>query len=117
MAGWVIKRNDFPTIIDALPKGMDREVDDSANDLADSLKTSIWIDTGLLRRVTVNHEEGDFHSEISVGYYLGQGFYSGFQEFGTRHQAARPIVAPAAHTYEPIYMVNMERAIQKACDV
>jgi HK97 gp10 family phage protein len=116
-AGIRVIRNDFPKVIAALPKAIDEEVDDSGDDLSDTLSATIWRDTGLLSRVTTNHEEGTNHCEISVGYYLGQGFYSGFQEFGTRKQAARPIVRPTAHAFEPVYARNMSKAVEDACDV
>ena len=117
MAGLRVVRNDFGTIIDRLPKAIDQEVDDSAKDLAESLKLTLWIDTGLLRQVTTDHDDGTNHAEVWVGYYLGKGFYSGFQEFGTRKQAARPIVTPAAHAFEPIYAQNMSKAVEEACDI
>lgn len=117
MGGVRVKRNDFPKIIAKLPRAIDEEVDEAAIDLASVLKTILWVDTGKLRRVTTDHPPGRFHSEVQVGYYLGHGFYSGFQEFGTRKQAARPIVGPTAFEFEPIYAGNMSRAVKNACAV
>jgi HK97 gp10 family phage protein len=107
--------NKLPKIIAALPDNVDDEVDAAAKDLSDYLKGVLWVDTGLIRRVTTDHPPGTNHAEVWIGYYLGRGFYSGFQEFGTRKQAARPIVGPAAHQYEPVYASNMEKAVRKAC--
>lgn len=117
MAGWTVEFNHLPKIIGRLPKAIDEEVDDAGEDLAAMLKGILWIDTGLLRRVTTNHPPGTNHTEVQIGYYRGHGFYSGFQEFGTRRQVARPIVVPSAHAFEPVYASNMGRAVRRACDV
>lgn len=113
--GWKVKRNDLGRIVDRLPDAIDREVDKSAEDLSIALKNTLWERTGKLRRVTTDHPPGTNHSEVHVGYYLGHGFYSGFQEFGTVKQAARPMVVPMAHQFEPIYAAFMSEAVKKAC--
>ena len=117
MAGVRVKRNDFPKIIKKLPRAIDEEVDEGAADLSSALKSRLWVDTGLLRRVTTDHPPGRFHAEVYVGYYLGHGFYSGFQECGTRRQVARPIVVPTSFEFEPVYAGNMARAVRNACVV
>lgn len=117
MGGLRVIRNDFPKIIARLPDAIDDEVDEAAHDLSSVLKGILWVDTGLLRRVTTDHPPGTNHAEVWIGYYRGHGFYSGFQEFGTRKQAARPIVVPTAHAFEPVYAANMARAVRKACTV
>lgn len=111
-----VKKNNFGAIARALPDAIDEEVKEAAEDITERLKGILWIDTGTLRRVTRNHEAGSMHAEVWIGYYLGTGFYSGFQEFGTFKQAARPIVGPTAHEYEMVYAHNMERAVRKACE-
>ncbi len=115
--GVKVLRNDLPAIIRRLPVAIDEEVDSSAEDLAATLKAILWVDTGLIRRVTTDYPPGKNHAEVWIGYYRGRGFYSGFQEFGTVRQAARPIVAPTAHQFEPAYAANMSRAVRKACTV
>lgn len=117
MAGWRVDFNHLPKIIERLPRAIDSEVDDAGEDLAATLKGILWIDTGMIRRVTTNHPPGENHTEVQIGYYRGHGFYSGFQEFGTRRQVARPIVVPSAHAFEPVYASNMGRAVKKACEV
>lgn len=118
MGGWHVRRNEFPKIIRALPKAIDDQVDEDGNDLSQDIAEVIWKDTGLLSRITASHPAGSNHCEISVGYYLGHGFYSGFQEFGTRKQAARPIVGPLANAYgATIFPKNMGNAVRQACDV
>ncbi len=112
-----VRRNKLPVIISRLPGAIDDEVQGAAKDLSDYLKGVLWEDKGTIRRVTTEHEAGTFHAEVWVGYYLGRGFYSGFQEFGTVKQAARPIVGPAGFEYEPVYAANMRRAVRRACDV
>ena len=117
MAGVRIKKNLFPKIIAALPDAIDDEVDEAAADLASVLKSILWVNTGKLRRVTTDHPPGRNHAEVHVGYYLGHGFYSGFQEFGTVKQAPRPIVTPTAHEFEPVYAANRTKAVKNACKV
>jgi HK97 gp10 family phage protein len=113
----VLKYNHLPRIIKRLPGAIDDEVNEAAEDMAAVLKTILWVDTGMIRRVTTDREQGEFHAEVWIGYNRGHGFYSRFQEWGTEKQAARPIVGPTAHSYEPVYASLMSRAIRKACDV
>lgn len=111
-----VKYNNLPAVIKALPKAIDVTVDDAAQDISGVLKRILWKDTGKIRRVTTHRDRGQFHAEVWIGYYLGHGFYSGFQEFGTYKQAARPIVGPTAHQYEMVYAKNMGDAVKKACN-
>lgn len=113
MGRWRVKRNSLPKIKRALPLAIDAEVDNSAEILADNMQPGMWRHTGLLQRITKSHPPGQNHAEVQVGYYLGQGFYSGFQEFGTVKQPARPHVAPMAHMFEPIYAKYMIDAVKK----
>lgn len=117
MAGWTVHSNKLPIIIGRLPRAIDDEVDEAGEDLAAVLKGILWVDTGMIRRVTTNHPPGANHTEVQIGFYRGHGFYSGFQEFGTRRQLARPIVVPTAHIFEPTYASNMGRAVRRACAV
>ena len=112
--GFRVKRNDLPKIIARLPDAIDREVDESGEVLMDALRPILWRDTGKLARVSRAHLPGTNHCEVQVGFYLGQGFYSGFQEFGTVKQGARPIVTPTAHSFEPVYASFMSDAVRKA---
>jgi HK97 gp10 family phage protein len=112
----VVRYNHLPAVIHALPRAIDEQVDKTANDMATELKGTLWEDTGLVRRVTVDRGAGAFHAEIWIGYNRGHGFYSRFQEWGTVKQAARPIVGPTAHRYERIYAMAMARAVKRACN-
>ena len=113
--GWRVKRNDLPTIIVRLPREVDDSVQEFADDLATAIEDRVWVDTGMIRRNTEVYEQGEYFAAIGVGWYLGQGFYSGFQEFGTVHQGARPVVVPVAHESEPVFANYVEKAIKKAC--
>jgi hypothetical protein len=115
--GWVVRRNDLGAIARAIPQEVDGAVVDMANDLADLYRITGWKRTGTLtgRAISIDHAR-DLHAEVKVGYYLGVGFYSGFQEFGTRRQAARPIVADGARAAEPIYASYVEKAVKHACE-
>lgn len=115
MGGWRVRRNDFRKVIDDLSTQMDKAVGDMADDLSTVLTDRAWKDTGILRRTIEPNERWKFHAQVQVGIYLGHGFYSGFQEFGTRKQAPRPIVVPAAHEAEPIYANYMTTAVRRAC--
>lgn len=112
----VVRYNHLPAVIAALGEGIDDAVDETANDMASDLKVTLWVDTGLIRRVTVDKPAGVLHAEVWIGYNRGHGFYSRFQEWGTVKQAARPIVGPTAHRYEAIYAKKMANAIRQACN-
>lgn len=112
-----LKRNDFPKIIARLPQAIEDEVDAAAEDLSVVLSGILWVDTGMIRRVTTDKPQGELHAEVWIGYNRGHGFYSRFQEWGTEKQAARPIVGPTTHSYEPVYANQMARAVRKACQV
>jgi HK97 gp10 family phage protein len=114
--GWHIKFNHFGAVAVEMKKRIDDEVDDAAQALALELKSTLWRDTGLVRRVTVNKPQGLNHAEVWIGYNRGQGFYSRFQEWGTIKQAARPIVGPAADALRPRYVEEMGHAISEAAD-
>lgn len=113
--GWRVRSNHFGAIGVALPRNIDDGVQEVAEAMARELKATLWVDTGMIRRVTTEHAEGKMHAVVWVGYYLGHGFYSGFQEFGTRKQVARPIVGPTAHRYEPQYAKEMGQQVREAC--
>jgi hypothetical protein len=109
-----VRYNHFGAIARALPRELDKAVKGTADDMAQELKGTLWEDTGKLRRVTTAWDAGPLHAEVHIGYYLSHGFYSGFQEFGTVKQAARPIVTPTAHRYERVLAENGVRAIRRA---
>jgi hypothetical protein len=113
--GWRIKRNDFPDIIRKMPKEIDQAVQDMADDLAIALADRVWVDTGVVQRGIDVYERRDMHARVGVGWYLASGFYTGFQELGTRRQAARPVVVPTAHEAEPIFAAYVEKAVKRAC--
>lgn len=116
--GWTVKYNHFGAIAARLPHELADGVDDAAESMVRELKTVLWKDTGMIRRVTTDRGLSRMHAEVDVGWYLGQGFYSGFQEFGvaSRGLAPRPIVAPLAHQYERQYRLEMAEKIRTACD-
>jgi hypothetical protein len=117
--GWRVKSNRLGTVAKRLPRKLDDTVVDVADAMVRDLKANLWVRTGTIRRVTTERNERKLHAEVWVGYYLGHGFYSGFQEFGvaSRGIPARPIVGPTAHRMEPQYRLEMEQAIREACDV
>lgn len=113
--GWRVRRNDLSKVIRDLPKAIEGAVDDIANDLVDVLEQRGWKRTGTAVRTIEKRTIGPMAREVTFGWYLGRGFYTGFQEFGTVHQGARPVVRPAALEAEPVFTRYMEQAIEKAC--
>jgi HK97 gp10 family phage protein len=113
--GWRIVKNRLPEIARALPKGVDKAVNNSADHLALLLSAVVWKRTGMISRVTTSRSRGPMRAEVAVGWYLGKGFYSGFQEFGSSRQAARPIVLPTAQGFVGEYISAMTTAVERAC--
>lgn len=109
-----VRYNHFGAIARAMPREINNGVDEAAEELSGILKGILWIDTGKIRRVTTDEAAGAMHAEVHVGYYLGHGFYSGFQEFGTVKQVARPIVGPTAQAFEPRYARIMAVKVARA---
>lgn len=112
-----VKYNHLGAIAREMPKAIDQTVDDVAQSMARELKTTLWVDTGLVRRVTVDRSWGRNHAEVWIGYNRGKGFYSRFKEWGTRKQRAQPIVGPTAHRYEQILAREMAIAVARATTV
>lgn len=111
-----VRFNHLPAVIAAMPRELDDGVDEAADGLALILKSTLWVDTGMIRRVTaVKDESRPMHAAIDVGFYLGKGFYSGFQEFGTHKQAPRPIVLPTAEVFRGRYLEEMGQKVRDAC--
>lgn len=116
--GFRVRYNHLGAVAKAMPKELDDGVDEASDSLTRELKASVWIDTGMIKRVTSDRELGPLRAQVSVGWYLGHGFYSGFQEFGvaSRGIAPRPIVAPAAHRMERQYHLEMAQKVRDACN-
>lgn len=112
--GWRVKRNDFSAVARALPDEIDTAVQDIGGDLADVLRERGWKRTGTAVSTVEVRDKGTHAVEVTFGWYLGRGFYTGFQEDGTVHQGARPVVRPAAEEAGPIFASYAERAVQRA---
>jgi hypothetical protein len=119
MAGWRVKYNRLGLVVQRMPRQLADGQEEVADAMVRTLKGTLWKDTGLVRRVTDERNLGRLHIEVMAGFYLGQGFYSGFQEFGvaSRGLPARPIVVPTAHRMERQYRLEMGERVRKACDV
>jgi hypothetical protein len=114
--GWTVRYNHLGAIGEELPRRMDDAVGEAAEGLALILKGILWIDTGMVRRVTTDAGRRHLHAEVWIGYNRGHGFYSRFQEWGTIKQAARPIVGPTSEVFRPRYIEEMSQAVSEACD-
>jgi HK97 gp10 family phage protein len=112
--GWTVRYNHLGAVARHLPKNIDDQVQKTGDDITNILKLTLWVDTRMIRRVTTKVSDRPMHAEVWIGYNRGHGFYSRFQEWGTHKQAARPIVGPTAHVFEPIYAEQMTSAVRKA---
>lgn len=117
MSGWRVVRNDFPTVISRMQRGIPDAVDRSGTELADYLEPLIWVDTGVLKGTARTESTGRTSVQVAVGWNTGVGFYAAYQEFGTRKQRARPVVGPAAMLHETRHAQIMADAIREACAV
>ena len=113
----VIKRNDVLKVRNARQDEIGDALDDFCEDLADVYRGTVWRRLGFIQGTIQVRELSEWSAEVVVGWYLGAGFYSGFQEFGTTRQAARPVVRPGAHEAEPVFASFVESAIKRACAV
>jgi hypothetical protein len=118
MAGWRVRSNHLGAIGKKMPRELDDGVDEVAEAMVRQLKATLWVDSGMIRRVTTEKSGQPLHSEVQVGWYRWRGFYSGFQEFGvaSRGIPARPIVTPTAHQHERQYRLEMAERVRKACE-
>lgn len=116
--GWHVRYNHLGAVARKMPRELRLGVDDVSEAMVRELKTVLWKDTGMIRRVTTERGMSRLHAEVDVGWYLGQGFYSGFQEFGVAAygRAPKPIVAPMAHRYERQYRLEMGERVRRACE-
>jgi HK97 gp10 family phage protein len=114
--GWTVKFNHLGAVAEALPQRINKEVQDVADAMALELKSTLWVDTGMIRRVTTSKDDNVMHAQVDIGYNRGHGFYSRFNEWGTIKQAARPIVGPTAERFRPRYEQEMAQSVSEACD-
>lgn len=116
--GWRVRSNHLGAVGKRMPRELDEGVVEVADSMTRKLKATLWFDSGMIRRVTTEKDIRPLHAEVWVGYYLGHGFYSGFQEFGVAayHRPARPIVTPTAHQHERQYKMEMAERVRKACE-
>lgn len=111
-----VKRNDLPEIIKKLPRAIDDAVDEQARVMAKEIQQVVWYRYGYIEQATQARTAGEMHAEVWCGFNRSTGFYSRFQEWGTRYQAARPIVGPNAHANEPVYAKRVADAVREACN-
>jgi HK97 gp10 family phage protein len=104
----------LPDVARAIPREEENGIDTSAQELIDLLKGAVWKRHGYISASIKDHSLDPLLADIWIGNIGEIGFYSGFQEFGTIKQAARPIVAPTAHMFEPRFIVIMAEALRKA---
>lgn len=111
----VVKYNHLAAIAAALPQEIGDGVDETANGINDALRGRLWKRTGVVVSTVQDRDPSRMHALISVGIHHGRGFYSRFNEWGTSKQAARPVVGPVAHEWEPRYYQVMIKHIKIAC--
>lgn len=107
--------NRLPQVIQALPREVDKAVDDTARSLEAMIEANAWKDTGEVIQTTKSETGGTMRATVGVGVLRGRGFYALFLEDGTSKMAARPVVRPAAHLHEPVLAVETATAVRRAC--
>jgi HK97 gp10 family phage protein len=125
MSRWRVKRNDFPKVIEAMPRKILDGVESTAQEMVDHLVPILWVDTTVLRSTARVYKEGGLSASVGVGLNprrsghgsAARGFYAAYQEFGTSRQPARPIVGPTAMLFEPRYAKIMADMVREACRV
>jgi HK97 gp10 family phage protein len=110
----VLKSNKVPEVRNALQDEVGHALDDFGDDLKNKLQANVWKRLGFISHSVTVEELGEWQIQVVVGWVGGEGFYSGFQEFGTVKQAARPVVRPIAHEGEPVFAQYVTEAIRKA---
>jgi HK97 gp10 family phage protein len=111
-----VVRNEFPEIIRDLPDAVDKGAKETADHMASVVADRVWHLLGFVEQASVDRPstKGALY-EVVCGFNRGMGFYSRFNEWGTVKQAARPIVGPTAHEFEPEYARVMSRFVRQAC--
>lgn len=108
-----VKYNRLPAIAAALNGALGNGMDESVDVLDQRLNERVWRDRGLLAETIQDRDPSRLHALISIGLNKGRGFYSRFLEWGTSKLAARPVVGPTAHQFEPkmvtIFMKHIRR--------
>jgi HK97 gp10 family phage protein len=111
-----VKYNHLSAIAAAINPEIGNGIDETANKMEDELRGRVWKRTGVVMETIQDRDPSRNHATISVGLHLARGFYSRFQEWGTVHQSARPVVGPVAHEWEPKFVDVMADHIRRACD-
>jgi|SRR5690242_4201827 HK97 gp10 family phage protein len=117
MSGIRVISNKVPKVREAMEKELDDSLRNAGDDLVDYYRATVWKRLGFIADSVDWHDTGDWKIQVTVGWVGGEGFYSGFQEFGTVHQGARPVVRPGAFTFEPIFARYVEDALKRASRV
>lgn len=104
----------LPDVARAIPKEEADGLEAFATELIEALKSEVWKRHGYISASVTNHSLDPLFADIWIGNIGGLGFYSGFQEFGTKKQAPRPVVAPTAHLMEPRFVQIMSEHLRQA---
>jgi HK97 gp10 family phage protein len=111
----VVRYNKIPKIKVAINPALGDAMDESVDTLDTTLNERVWRDTGILAGTIQDRDPSRLHALISVGLNKGRGFYSRFLEWGTSKLAARPVVGPTAHQFEPKMVTIFTKHIRRAC--
>jgi HK97 gp10 family phage protein len=106
----------LPAIAHALPDEEEKAIDVFAEELIMALKGAVWKRHGYIGASVKDHSLDPLKADIWIGVIGAIGFYSGFQEFGTVKQAARPVVAPTAHMMEPRLVAIVSDHLRQAAN-
>ena len=104
----------LPQVAAAIPREEEQAIGEFSSELIDMLKGAVWKRWGYIGASVKDHSLDPLRADIWIGEIGAIGFYSGFQEFGTKRQAARPVVAPTAHMMEPRLVVVVSEHLRQA---
>jgi hypothetical protein len=104
----------LPQVAAAIPREEEQAISEFSQELVDTLKGAVWKRWGYVGASVKDHSLDPYRADIWIGAVGAIGFYSGFQELGTKNQAARPVVAPTAHMMEPRLVVIVSEHLRQA---
>ena len=103
-----ILKNKFPELYKKLHEACDDQIKEAADNVAKTIKPNLW-DKRIPVRV---RRSGPLQYEVAVG--SRRFFFSGFAEFGTVDQPAKPVVTPAAEQEREAFTRGFIQAFQRA---
>ena len=100
----------LPTFIAGLPQAIDTGVEETAQQVHDTARSLVPVDTGALQTsIEVFGAGGSGERVVSAGQSLD---YAVVVEYGSAHQAAQPYMTPAAELHRADLATNTAKHIK-----